>query len=228
MSAAVGILALSAAAHLEPLVTTTEKFRMESPRAFATDTPAGDFEKAFRAVMAKDIEGGFVNDPNDPGGATNMGVSLREVRRLDADKKLSKFLFARFDVDKDGDIDERDVPWWDEALARDFYLEFYWNVIRGSGLPGPLAIVAFDSAVNEGTTKAAMHLQRCLGVATDGKVGPKTIAAAWAWRIKPGGLRPEEEVFMSRLERYASLRDQQLYFAGWARRSFKMLKVAQS
>ena len=91
-----------------------------------------------------------------------------------------------------------------------------------------IATIVFDSAVNEGTTKAAMHLQRCVGVVTDGIVGPNTVSAAWAWRITTGGLRPEEEIFLSRLSRYASLKDQRYFFSGWARRSFKMLKVAQS
>jgi len=228
MAAATGMIALFAAASLKPLVTTQETFRMESKKAFESGSPKGDFNKAFLAVVAKDIEGGFVNDPNDPGGATNMGISLREIKRLDADKKLPDFLFSRFDFNKDGFINERDVPLWNETLARDFYLEFYWNVIRGSELPAPLAIIVFDSAVNEGAPKAAMHLQRCVGSETDGRVGPETIRAAWAFRIKPGGLRPEEDVFLSRLKRYASLKEQQYFFSGWARRSFKMLKVAQS
>lgn len=229
-SVVVGVSMLTAAAGLHPLVTTKETFAMPIPTidAFPPPTPSGDFQTALSAILAKDIEGGYVNDPRDPGGATNMGMSLREVSRLDADHKLSFYLKAALDVDHDGDIDALDVRGWTHAHAETFYREFYWEPIAGARLPRPIAMIVFDSAVNEGVERAARHLQRCVGVAVDGIIGKNTIAAAWAWKIQVGALRPEEEVFLSRIDRYATLNDAPTFFAGWARRTFKILKVAQS
>jgi lysozyme family protein len=197
--------------------------------AFNMATPKGDFHAAVALVLAKDIEGGYADDKNDRGRQTNFGMSIREVQRLDADKKLGPFMRERFDIDGDGDIDERDVPGWTADLARDFYLKFYWNVIAGDQLPAPIALMLFDSAVNEGTTRAATHLQRSLGgIPVDGVIGPRTIKAAWAWKVAIGDFRPEEKIFLSRVQRYASLSDAKHYFSHWLYRSFKMLKVAQS
>lgn len=196
--------------------------------AFHTGVRSGDFAIALQAVLAKDIEGGFVDDPRDPGGATNMGMSLREVRRLDADNKLSAYLKDALDVDNDGDIDSIDVRRWMREHAETFYREYYWEPVAGARLPHPIAMIVFDSAVNEGVQRAAKHLQRCVGVPADGIIGKNTIAATWAWKIAPGALRPEEEVFLSRLNRYATLDGAPTYFSGWARRSLKILKIAQS
>lgn len=195
-------------------------------KAFPPGSPKGDFDTAVRLILRS--EGGFVNDPRDPGGATNFGVSLSEVKRMEAAGTLSGVWRRRFDADHDGVIDEKDVRLWDVALAKDFYREFYWNPVRGSELPASIATMLFDSAVNEGVQKAAMHLQKALRVQVDGKVGPKTILAAWEWKLAPGALRPEEEVFLSRLTRYASLKGAPTYFAGWARRTFVTLREAQA
>lgn len=191
--------------------------------------PKGDFNEAVTAVLSKNIEGGFVNDPDDPGGPTNHGMSLVEVQRLDADEKLREFIRAHFDVNHDGVIDIADVKDWTDEDAREFYHEFYWKPVRGSDLPRPLAIIVFDSAVNEGVQKAATHLQRSIGgISVDGIIGDETVEAAWGWRIEEGGFRPEEEVFLSRLNRYSTLTKAPKFFPGWARRSFRMLKLAQS
>ena len=68
-------------------------------------TPA--FERAFRLLLR--AEGGYVNDPNDAGGATNHGISLRAVRLRDVDRDGH----LDFDLDRDGDVDRSaldDVP----------------------------------------------------------------------------------------------------------------------
>lgn len=197
--------------------------------AFRPTTPKGNFDVALKLLLSPEIEGGFSDDKRDRGGATNLGMSIREVRRMDADRRLDPFLRARFDVNKDGAIDEADVPGWTSDLAVDFYREFYWNAIRGAELPAAVAITLFDSAVNEGVPKAAMHLQRSLGnVTVDGKVGTKTIAAVWAWSTIPGDLKPEEVIFLSRVSRYQSLVDSDRFFRGWVKRAFRVLKASQA
>ena len=225
-SVVVGASMLTAAANLQPLVTTQETFAMPSIAAFTPDVKPGDFDKAMAAVFA--AEGGFSNDPDDPGGATNYGMSIREVQRLDADGQLRGFLREQFDANHDGRITAQDVNLWTRELARTFYRKFYFDMARCGELPGPVALIVFDSAVNEGVTTAARHLQGALGVPVDGIIGTKTIESAWAWKIRAGDLRPEEEIYISRIGRYVTLNKAWKYAEGWARRSFRVLKASQS
>lgn len=117
-------------------------------------------------------EGGFVNDPDDPGGATNHGVTLATLRRLG------------IDVNRDGRIDVEDVRRLSRAQAVDIYIEHYFNRTGLGGLPDTLQASVFDMYVNAGTN-AVKILQRLLTQMgfpcdPDGQVGPQTIRAAQA------------------------------------------------
>lgn len=228
----VTISVLAAGSLLYALTHTTEMHPMTpNTNTVAQALPKlGDFHSAVSAVLAKNIEGGYSNNPNDRGGATNRGISIREVRRLDADVKLDAYLRKAFDVNKDGEITEADVPGWSEPIAVYFYRNHYWDVIRGNELPHSIALMTFDSAVNEGTPRAILHLQRALGVTPDGIVGPDTIAAAIvaANRSIVSDLTVPEKMFLSRVDRYRTLDDADTFFKGWLTRSFRILKVSQS
>lgn len=100
-------------------------------------------------------EGGNVNDPHDPGGETNMGISKRSYPRENI-KGMSR--------DRASQIYQRD----------------FWAAVRGDKLPAELDLLAFDPAVNSGVSRGAKWLQAALGVAVDGKIGPATIAAVKA------------------------------------------------
>lgn len=170
--------------------------------------------------LLRTIEGGFVNDPRDNGGATNHGVSIRAVRSLDASGKLGAFLKDALDVDHDGDIDAADVPGWTWATACEFYRRFYWAPLRLDEIPFPVALVIFDSAVNEGPETAVKHFQASQGLAADGVVGRDTIAAAN--RASTSGDTLEAflvEFAGRRLDRYRRLDDAPTYFRGWANRT---------
>ena len=117
-------------------------------------------------------EGGYVNDPDDPGGATNYGVTIHTMRRL------------RLDLDGDGDVDARDVRRLTKAQAVDIFIRHYFHRPRIGELPGSLHATVFDMYVNAGGN-AIKILQRLLNemgqtVSVDGALGPQSIGAAQA------------------------------------------------
>jgi lysozyme family protein len=110
-------------------------------------------------------EGGFVNHPKDPGGATNKGITIGTLKRL------------KIDVDGDGDSDLADLKKLRHTDVARVYRLFYWDAVRGDLLPSGLDLCVADFAVNSGVSRAVQHLQRALGVTADGDLGPKTMAA---------------------------------------------------
>ncbi len=119
-------------------------------------------------------EGGFVMDPDDPGGATNYGISLRWLK---AQGELDG------DLDDDGDIDEADIQVMTPNQARKFYYKGFWLKFGFNQLPGPVAIKTFDLGVNMGPRQAIKLLQRAVRAASrheikdDGFIGPTTVQA---------------------------------------------------
>lgn len=115
-------------------------------------------------------EGGFVNDPDDPGGATKHGVTLNTLRRLG------------IDITRDSRIDLADVRALTPAQAVDIYVEHYYRRTGIGALPEPLQASVFDMYVNAGAN-AVKVLQRLLASMgfpcdADGEIGPQTIRAA--------------------------------------------------
>ena len=107
-------------------------------------------------------EGGFSNHPDDPGGATNRGITQAVYdayrRRLGLSTRSVKLLA-------------------DDAM-RDIYRKQYWLAVHGDELPGGLDYAAFDFAVNSGPGRAIKYLQMVLGVTADGVIGQITLRAA--------------------------------------------------
>lgn len=125
-------------------------------------------EQIAAGIVAR--EGGYVNDPDDPGGATNFGVTIHTMRRLG------------LDLNHDGAVDEQDV----RVLTRDhaiaIFVDHYFKRPRIADLPDQLHPSVFDMYVNAGAN-AVQILQRLLQdmrieVVADGVIGPQTIAAA--------------------------------------------------
>ena len=114
-------------------------------------------------------EGGFVDDPDDPGGATKYGVTIHTMRRLG------------LDLDQDGDVDRQDVQKISKPLAEEIFIRDYFEKPRIGQLPSDLHATVFDMYVNAGS-RAVKILQRLVSgmghiCADDGIIGPKTIGA---------------------------------------------------
>lgn len=139
------------------------------------------FERSLLITLEHEVgslrDGGFVNHPKDPGGATKYGVSLRLLRKLG------------YDIDRDGDVDIDDV----RALTKDGAAHVYWNVFWRSYYDPPMpnkpglidvqvATKVFDTAVNMGHPRAHRILQRSANACgysldVDGDLGKLTLAA---------------------------------------------------
>ena len=117
----------------------------------------------FPACLAEVLrhEGGWADNPKDPGGATMKGVTIGTYRAWKGRA-----------VTKD---ELRRIP--DSEVAA-IYRAWYWQPVRGDDLPAGLDLVAFDAAVNSGPSRGAKWLQKAVGVTQDGHIGPATIVAA--------------------------------------------------
>lgn len=145
------------------------------------------FDETFDRLLGH--EGGYSNDPHDPGGETNWGISKRSYPHVDI-KNLSR----------DG--------------ARAIYLRDFWDRIHGNDLYDGVAFQTFDFAVNSGIDTAVRYLQRAIGVADDGHWGPISTAAARDMTETDTimMLSAERLDFMTRLSNWPNAS------RGWARR----------
>lgn len=109
------------------------------------------FDRALALVLRH--EGGLVDDPKDPGGLTNFGISQRAYPNVN-------------------------IRALDQVAAGAIYRRDYWDAIKGDQLPEGLAICVFDAAVNMGVDKAIRLLQKACAVQVDGILGPNTLRAA--------------------------------------------------
>jgi lysozyme family protein len=139
-------------------------------------------------------EGGYVNDPKDPGGETKYGISKRAYPDQDI-KALT--------VETAGKLYKRD----------------YWDKIKGDNLPEPIAVMVFDFAVNAGVKRAVRMMQKLLNVTADGIIGPKTIQAA----IKCDVQDFVTDYASERVNYYMMLKTFKRFGGGWLRRTKETL-----
>lgn len=117
----------------------------------------------FLACLAEteQFEGGYSNDPYDPGGVTFKGVTQRVYTAW----RQKQGYFVRTVAHAS-----------DEEIAT-IYREQYWDAVRGDDLFAGLDMTVFDPAVNAGPVRAIKFLQQALGVAVDGHFGLETFGA---------------------------------------------------
>jgi uncharacterized protein (TIGR02594 family) len=131
----------------------------------ASDTGAAVFDRALAHVL--EMEGGFTDDPHDPGGPTNLGITLAVFATW---RKVALTAANRASL-------VRELKRIDRATVREIYRRRYWDAARCDALPAPLALMHFDAAVNHGFGTAIRFLQEAVGVDIDGEIGPETRAA---------------------------------------------------
>lgn len=166
-----------------------------------------DIRRLAEEIVAR--EGGFVNDPADPGGATNFGVTIHTMRRLG------------LDLTGDGQVTEADVRALSRAQAVDIFITHYFHRPRIDLLPEVLQPSVFDMHVNAGAN-AVRILQRLLvdmgyDIAVDGAIGPQTArAAAAATRAAPDHIA--DAYGIARRDYYYALADRRPASRRFARR----------
>lgn len=150
-------------------------------------------------------EGGYVDHPRDPGGATNMGITHKTLAAWRRVSHVSKIEVKRLT----------------KSEARDIYRDRYWNKVHGDALPYGFDLVAMDGAVNSGPRRGAKWLQRGVGARADGVIGPKTIEAAR--RSDAQGI---ERACDARMGFLRGLRHWDAFGRGWSRRVASVEAVA--
>lgn len=147
-------------------------------------------------------EGGYVDDPADPGGATNMGITLATYREWSDDPNLA-------------DIQVKDLTL---RTARAIYRSLYWNPLRADALPPGVDLSVFDMGVNAGIWRSARLLQLALGFTgdeVDGSIGPETLAAVDRFNAQTlvNNLADRQAAY------YRSLVDFPTFGTGWLNRT---------
>lgn len=158
-----------------------------------------NFDTAFDRLIGH--EGGYSNHPDDPGGETMWGVTASVARANGYTGPM------------------RNLP---RETAKGIYRAQYWDKVQADRMPFPVAFQVFDAAVNHGTGQAAKFLQRAAGVADDGIIGPKTLAAVAARDAAAILLlfNAEREQFYTDLKTWPS------FGKGWSRRVVANLRYA--
>src|SRR6056297_2567460 len=146
-----------------------------------------NFDLAVNAVLAH--EGSYVEDPDDPGGATKYGISSRAY--------------------PDVDIENLSVE-----DAKDIYLNDYWRKLRCDELPSGLDLLVFDAAVNQGPGAAATILQQAVGAKVDGIIGPQTLS----YTQTADTVNVIREIVAMRGAKYGNIATFPRFGLGWMRR----------
>jgi lysozyme family protein len=192
------------------------------------------FEHAFAELLG--IEGGFVDDPVDRGGATKYGISLRFLKAEGAiDEDLDGY--ADFDLDMDGDIDGADIRKLTVGDAKSLYKRSFWQVLECESFPRPIGEMLFDQGVNGGNHAAKKLLQqainavlragqyRSIPLKVDGQIGEKARRAFDSmWARHPGQLAIEYREAVK--DRYVAIvrrnPSQAKFLKGWLNRAERL------
>lgn len=163
-----------------------------------------NFDRALAAVLKS--EGGFVNNPKDPGGMTNLGVTI---------KTWESFVGRN--------VTEKEMRNLTPEMVGKMYQQKYWNAVKADDLPEGVDYLAFDFAVNAGPGRAAKLLQQAVGVTADGAIGPATLKAVTA--MQPADLI--EKYSAAKETFYRSLPTFETFGKGWLRRVAEVKTISE-
>ncbi len=166
------------------------------------EASASMFKTALAHVL--EMEGGYSDDPHDPGGPTNKGITLAVYARW-IGEAVSEANRARLVQQL------RRIP---DAMVREIYQTRYWQPAGCAQMPGALAFMHFDAAVNHGVGASVRMLQEAVGAAVDGEIGPETRRAVSRAPLRKTLLTYAE----LRRERYRALDHFWRFGRGWLRR----------
>jgi len=167
-----------------------------------------NFDGIFDFVVGS--EGGFTDNPADPGNWTGGKIGAGECRG------------TRFGISAGAhpDLDIADLTL---DQAKSLYQSEYWDRIDGDRLPASIALLVFDAAINNGIGHAVRWLQQAALVAQDGVIGPATLTAINTMVAKPDGTAELcAELLAQRLVFMTSLPTWKSFGLGWARRLFRL------
>ena len=157
----------------------------------------GNFNKCLDKLLAH--EGGFVNHKDDPGGMTNLGVTIRVWEEWVGHP-----------------VSEKEMRNLTPLAVSGLYKRKYWDACRADELISGLDYAVFDVAVNSGVGRAVKLLQSCVGATVDGGFGPATMALVNKAQEDPTRII---SVYCSkRLEFLETLKAFPVFGKGWSRR----------
>jgi lysozyme family protein len=162
------------------------------------------FEQALKLILS--LEGGFVDHPQDPGGATNKGITQKvyDLYRLKKGKR------------------GRSVRFIEDGEVADIYKIWYWDKVRGDELPDAVAIVTFDGAVHSGPKRALSFLCEVTGFPVVEGITPDLIMATKA--------DPKEVAldFIRLRREHLKRLNKPVFIKGWMRRMDAVEKLVLS
>ena len=156
---------------------------------------ASNFARAFALTLRH--EGGYVDHPADPGGATNLGVTIGTLSDW-LDRKASKAEVRALTKDS----------------VKPIYKRNYWDKMRGDELPMGVDYAVYDFGVNSSPRRGVMALQRAIGVADDGVIGPVTLG-------RLAEKKPEDvirKICADRMSFLRKIKTWRTFGKGWTRR----------
>ena len=157
-----------------------------------------NFADALTALLIH--EAGFVDNKDDPGGTTNLGVTA-----------------ATWAMWVGHDVNEKQMRALTPSIVAPLYKRKYWDACRADELISGLDYAVFDYAVNSGVGRAIKALQNCVGVAPDGGFGTTTMAAVSQFKGDAAKVLLEEYCD-NRLQFLKSLKTFPVFGKGWEKR----------
>ncbi len=211
-AAATASKAAAAAAEKAPTPQVVVVPPVAGPAADIMTMPTGPSRFIGLVEKLLDHEGGYSDNPNDPGRCTNFGITIGTLGDWRGEK-----------------VTCQEVHDLKREEAKEIYFAKYWNAVKADMLPAGVDYMVFDFGVNAGVSRSARFLQTILAkrdpsLKVDGAIGPLTIATL----AKASPRAVLDEFHEAKMEHYRSLPTWQVFGAGWTNRANDVLAQARA